>query len=62
MEGRRVCSECGTPEMIIKAGPVTEIGTTVMKQITVYGCCEKECSMFHVETRRTEKEITPFVE
>jgi len=69
MEGRKICKgklkpdfkqECNHPIMILKSAPVSEVGTNIVKQVTIFGCMNPNCDMNNVEIERSEHELETF--
>lgn len=59
-EGRKVCSECGTPLVIIKGAPIIRDGKII--HISSFGCSNKKdkCPMEGIEIDRKENELETF--
>ena len=70
-EGRRICTgildgdekkPCRAPIMILRSGPVSEIGSNKVKQVTLLGCLCPNCDKYNVVVDRIENELESFTE
>jgi len=48
------CNKCGNPLRIIAGGQTTDIGSKIIKHITVLGCLNPDCERKMQEQRRIE--------